>query len=114
MRPPTAAIRRWFEMPADVEKVAICRLSGARAAPSCRHQYIPPDAPVGTLGITSAGHLATVMGLPPSEPPVYEEIFAVGALSSELCPLHAPQQPYGGISGDGVASRLVAGNRTPS
>ena len=27
----------WYEMPADVEKVAICRLSGARATDACRH-----------------------------------------------------------------------------
>ena len=90
----------WFEMPSSVEKVAICRLSGARASPSCQHQYIPAEVPVGSMSVVTAGYPAVVQGLPPSEPPVYEEIFSVGALSSELCPLHSPQPPYGGIPGD--------------
>ena len=29
--------RDWYRMPSDVEKVAICRLSGARATDACRH-----------------------------------------------------------------------------
>ena len=40
----------WYEMPADLEKVAICALSGARATPACRDDYIPTDVPVGTTG----------------------------------------------------------------
>jgi hypothetical protein len=83
-------------MPAEVEKVAICRLSGARAAPSCQHQYILPDAPVGTMGVMPAAYPSVVQGLPPSEPAVYEELFSVGSLSSELCPLHSPPSSYGG------------------
>ncbi len=93
----------WFAMPSGVEKVAICRLSGARATPSCTHQYIPPDVPVGSMGIMTAGYPAPVQGLPPSEPPVYEELFTVGSISSELCPLHSPQPSYVGISGEGAA-----------
>ena len=31
----------WYAVPADVEKVAICRLSGARATDACRHAH--PD-----------------------------------------------------------------------
>lgn len=92
----------WFEMPSGVEKVAICRLSGARATPSCKHQYILPDVPVGSMGVVTAGHPAPVQGLPPSEPPVYEELFTVGSISSEMCPLHSPQAPYGGITGEAM------------
>ena len=65
------------------------------------------------MGVMSAGHLAPVMGLPPSQPPVYEEIFAVGALSSELCPLHAPQLPYGGTSSDGADLAPSTQSTTP-
>jgi membrane peptidoglycan carboxypeptidase len=86
----------WLEMPADVEKVAICRLSGARATPSCAHQYIPPDVPVGTMGVMAAAYPSVVQGLPPSEPPVYDEIFSVGSISSELCPMHSAPRSYGG------------------
>ncbi len=32
----------WYAVPADVEKVAICRLSGARATDACRHAH-PAD-----------------------------------------------------------------------
>ena len=33
----TGAKPDWYAVPADVEKVAICRLSGARATDACRH-----------------------------------------------------------------------------
>ena len=103
----------WFEMPSGIEKVAICRLTGARAGPSCQHQYIPAEVPVGTFGTVTAGSPAPVAGLPPSQPPVYEEIFSVGALSSELCPLHSPQPSYGGISGDHAATATMPASTTP-
>jgi penicillin-binding protein 1A len=85
----------WYEMPPEVERVAICRLSGARAAPSCRHQYVPAQTDVA-----ADGELIPVLGLPPSEPAVYEELFPVGAIPSELCPLHGPQGIQGGYTGE--------------
>ena len=94
----------WPAMPSDVEKVAVCRLSGSRAAPSCKHQYIPSEVPVGTMGVVTAEHMAPVAGLPPSEPAVFEELFAVGAISSELCPLHSAQPAYGSVSGEGLSA----------
>ena len=33
----TGAKPDWYQVPADVERVAICRLTGARAADGCRH-----------------------------------------------------------------------------
>jgi hypothetical protein len=27
---------KWFDMPSDVERIAVCRKSGQRAAPECR------------------------------------------------------------------------------
>ena len=89
----------WYDMPPDVEKVAICRLSGARAAPSCKHQYVAADVPLGRP--VTADYLAPVPGLPPSQPAVFEDFVAVGQLSSELCPLHGFQRPYG-VSGAGL------------
>jgi penicillin-binding protein 1A len=103
----------WFAMPSGVEKVAICRLTGARASASCQHQYIPAEVPVGTFGTVTAGSPAPVQGLPPSQTPVYEELFSVGALSSELCPLHSPQPSYGAISGAVVSTTTQPASSTP-
>ena len=90
----------WFKMPADVEKVAICRISGARATPSCKHQYVPEATPVGTSGIISADYIVPpVSGLPAPKPVVYEELFSVGAISSELCPVHSGGSDMVGTSG---------------
>lgn len=106
----------WFAMPAGVEKVAICRLSGARATPSCQHQYIPADVPVETMAVSATGYPAPIReGLPPAEPPVYEEIFTVGSISSQLCPLHSPPLSSGGISGDAsVHSDRLASRQLPT
>lgn len=103
----------WFEMPAGVEKVAICRLSGARATPSCEHQYVPMDVPVGTTGASAASYPTPVHGLPPSEPPVYEEIFSVGSISSELCPLHSQRASYDAISGGNETGFTQPASTTP-
>ena len=91
----------WYETPADVEKVAICRLSGARATDACRHQ-----AEVYTVSADGAPELIipvdamydTTDPQPPHAPPpgestVYEDLFPVGAVPSELCPLHNPTYP---------------------
>ena len=76
----------WFQMPSGVEKIAICRISGARATPSCRHQYVPPA--VASAGIIDARYTVAA-DPPPSEPPVFEELYQVGSISAELCPLHS-------------------------
>nr|MBA2303676.1 hypothetical protein [Acidobacteriota bacterium] len=89
----------WYEMPSDVEKVAICRLSGARATPSCQHHYVPVALPVPATGVAAVGYVAPAAGLPPSEPSVYDELFAVGTISAELCPMHTPSPAYGGFVG---------------
>lgn len=78
----------WYEMPPDVEKVAICRLSGARATPACRYHHMPVPIAVGTSGLLPAGYPAPVEPLPPPEPAVFEDLFPVGTIPPELCPLH--------------------------
>ena len=84
----------WYEVPAGVEKVAICRLTGARATEGCRH-VIPPstdpegdDDAVANLGLGSWPSPVASLPSPPPEPNVYEDYFPLGAISAELCPLH--------------------------
>jgi penicillin-binding protein 1A len=98
MRVATAgAAPDWYEMPPDVEKVAICRLSGARATQACREGILAADAaasqqasmPAVAEGDTLAGYPAPVRPLPPNEPMVYEDIFPIGAVPTETCWLHA-------------------------
>ena len=116
MKEATAGARAdWYDMPPDLEKVKICSLSGARATDSCRHQVVPAampfdsaqarpfeSRPVGTTGEygaagdTMTDRLAIVPQLPPPPPPnhVYEDIFPIGTVSSEECPLHNPRYGY--------------------
>ncbi len=82
----------WYDMPADLEKVAICPLSGARATDDCRHSGMVAGIPVATGGIVDANGLSFVEALPAPPPPakVYEDIFPIGVVPPELCPLHSP------------------------
>ena len=60
----TGAKPEWYAQPYDVEKVAICRTSGARAGDACRQ-------------------LVSLSG-----EPVYEDYFPIGSVPPEMCPLH--------------------------
>lgn len=93
----------WYQMPSDVEKVAMCRISGARATPACKY-HTPQEEVVGTSGYMTADYVAPVSPLPPSKPAVYEEFFSIGSISSELCPVHAPRYDGTGIAGDSMAT----------
>jgi 1A family penicillin-binding protein len=86
----------WYEMPGDVEKVAICRLSGSRASDACRH---PAEAYSVSAGGTGAQLLSAnamhdqaeapvIRTLAAGDTAVYEDLFPLGAVSSEPCPLH--------------------------
>ena len=87
----TGARPDWYAVPADVEKVAICRLSGARATNGCRHA-IPESTFLGEAsafpGVESWPAPVAPLPSPPPEPNVYEDYFPLGTISSELCPLH--------------------------
>ncbi len=80
----------WYDMPSDLEKVAICALSGARATPGCRDEYIPTEVPVGTTGEFDENGLPIVAPAPLPRPrnTVYEDIFPIGAVPQELCQIH--------------------------
>jgi penicillin-binding protein 1A len=96
----------WYPAPPGVEKVVICRLSGARATEACR-QPVVPFAPELSLmadamyqpGPASPPHHAqdTWRGprpdAAPPEPPVYEDIFPSGMIPAEDCPLHGASMP---------------------
>ena len=85
----------WYTMPPDLEKVAICPLSGARATDACRQQPIATEIAVGTSGTLSDAALELAPSLPlPPPPMVYEDIFPVGAVPAEPCPLHNPRTGY--------------------
>jgi membrane peptidoglycan carboxypeptidase len=84
----------WYPRPPDVETVAICRLTGARATEACRHPGLPPLAPVSHR-VVAAAHLASgpsshdaAADAARVEPPVYEDLFPVGAIPPDECPVH--------------------------
>ena len=73
----------WYAAPPDVEKVAICRLSGARATDACRRAELATQ-PVPAL--TDSLYPAPVA---PEEPLVYEDLFPVGSAPEETCNRHS-------------------------
>jgi 1A family penicillin-binding protein len=91
----------WYEMPGGIEKVTLCSRSGARAVDACRHhvEYV-----------TASYHADGTMIGPPvpvsTGPPVYEDLFPVGAVSAEPCPVHAA--PYYGAPGDAPGVQAIA------
>jgi 1A family penicillin-binding protein len=112
MRVATAGARPdWYEMPGDVETVAICRLSGARATDACRHGTPASDTfAMQTASVTTSpdgAALQPVAPLPPSEPTVYEDLFPIGAVPIETCAMHAASPA---VAGGDVPS---PGNETP-
>jgi 1A family penicillin-binding protein len=98
----------WFVAPVDVEKVAVCRLSGQRATEACRHGWMVPQyaqagltelpgvpadgaVPVGTSGHVAAEPVAARAG-------VYDDYFRLGSAPTGECAIHgAPGIP--GLSG---------------
>ena len=70
----------WYDKPADVEKLTICRLSGAIATDACSRQWTV-DAGQDLLPVAH-GSLPTT--------PVFTDLFASGTGPTELCPLHGP------------------------
>ena len=101
MRAATAGDKPdWYEMPSDVEKVAICRVSVARATDACRHAaevYAVGDGSqiVPAAALMDDADVPPVRSLRAGESPVYEDLFPIGAVPSEPCPIHnRPVDPY--------------------
>jgi penicillin-binding protein 1A len=78
----------WYRMPEDVEKVRMCRLSGMRAGPRCDEELLDVPLLPGEPVLTTADA--------PLEPNVYEDLFPIGSLPSEICTLHDPFPRPGG------------------
>ena len=95
MREATKGARpEWYDRPRDIETVAICPLSGARASNACRDAAVIAHAiPVGTSALqTLAGGLeATVR---PALLEVYEDLFPTGSVPPDACRLHDAAVPH--------------------
>jgi penicillin-binding protein 1A len=76
----------WYKQPPDVEKLTICRLSGALATEECRHEVAPVLTSADSPGAST-------------EPPVSEDYFVVGTGPTELCPIHRREPAAFGTSG---------------
>jgi hypothetical protein len=102
MRAATAGAKpEWYQMPGDVEKVAICRLSGARATDACRHPIVEDDASSYELRDASLTAASLVSPPPaPAESSVYEDLFPIGTVPVETCWLHGSAGPTDGSAGD--------------
>ena len=80
----------WYRAPSGIEKVAICRLTGARATESCR-QSVTTVAASPALVDT----LYPATRSEPEEPPVYEDLFPTGTAPSETCTRHGAPSSWG-------------------
>ncbi|HXG55818.1 MAG TPA: PBP1A family penicillin-binding protein [Vicinamibacterales bacterium] len=110
----------WYEMPGDLEKVAICPLSGSRATDACRYHAMPAAVPVATVAtdLVDADGVSIASALPVATPraavapraKVYEDVFPIGAVPSEPCPLHSPAGQPGdllGTTGEGALATPI-------
>ena len=79
----------WYAPPADVEKVAICRLSGKLATDACRHDWRVPDPLQEGDPLASASADSDTLASAPNESPmVFEDYFAAASAPSETCDMH--------------------------
>ena len=97
MRAATAGARPdWYEMPPDVEKVAICSLSGARATDACRHGVVHDPAAYGMQQASFTSDPDALQPVPPlqkRESTIYEDLFPIGSLPIETCWIHSGGAP---------------------
>jgi 1A family penicillin-binding protein len=110
----------WFQPPADVEKVSVCRLSGERATDACRQGWMVPGylqtgltelpgvpagdgASAGTSGARPAAMTATT---PRSA--VYEDYFPIGTAPTNECTKHGAASLIG-VNGDAGMAMSVSG-----
>jgi membrane peptidoglycan carboxypeptidase len=108
----------WFQPPADVEKVTICRLSGLRATDACRHGWMGPDyvhagltelpgVPAGDDAAGTSGRKALAVASAASRSTVYDDYFAIGSAPTGDCPVHGAAGTMGIVgAADGPASSV--------
>jgi len=109
----------WYPMPSDVEKVAICRLSGARATEACKHQrdIYTVARPDGSPQVVPADAMldqddGASLKLASNEPPVYEDLFAVGTVPPDICPIHNATAAGSGIVSSSTNSTPIVNSVT--
>lgn len=95
------AKKEWYEMPAGLEEVQMCRLSGRRASPSCRYHYISATQSSSSAAGAVPAAFVGAQPLPAPVPPVYADIFPEGSVASEAC-AHAS-----GLSPDGFTQLVM-------
>jgi membrane peptidoglycan carboxypeptidase len=109
----------WYTPPGNVEKVAICRLSGKLATEACRHDWRVPDSMAS--GLTEAASemptaLASASASADSgadmQPMVFEDYFPIASVPSEVCPLHGAA-PLG-IDGVAGSAALDSSDSQPA
>ena len=86
----------WYATPPDVERVTICRLTGARATDACRHPVQPLTSVLAGLGDPAVGDpqvVAVAANAGPAEPAVYEDLFPIGSIPSDTCQVHGVAAP---------------------
>ena len=107
----------WFQPPADVEKVTICRLSGQRATDACRHGWMVPayvqagltelpGVPAGegvAVGTSGTRPAAVAPAAPRST--VYDDYFPIGTAPTGECAKHGAASLMG-ASGEDPAQRF--------
>jgi 1A family penicillin-binding protein len=110
----------WYAMPSDVEKVAICRLSGARATDACRNASniysVATDGGTQTVAADAMlddAEVPPVRRLPANVSPVYEDLFPIGAVPNEPCPIHNRPADRYGDGGAAEHSVSAASSTTP-
>ena len=115
----------WFEPPADVEKVTICRLSGQRATEACRHGWMGPDSVhagltelpgVPTDGVvgTSGHQPATAASAAATRSTVYDDYFPIGSAPTGDCPIHGVAGMIGIAGADGPTSTIGSSGVVPA
>lgn len=108
----------WFQPPADVEKVTICRLSGQRATDACRHGsmssgYVTagltelPGVPTGDMPVGTTWRVPARVA-PAQRSTVYDDYFPLGTAPTGDCPIHGVAGLIG-ITGVTEAPSSVAG-----
>jgi membrane peptidoglycan carboxypeptidase len=115
MKAATAGAKpEWYKMPGDVEKVTMCRRSGARAVDACRHRVEFPSLSVRPAAFALAGNGQPAVAMiaqpeDPGAPLVYDDLFQTGTVPGELCPLHDPRSAM-----PGAASASTVASNTPN
>jgi len=92
-----------FEVPTDIERVTLCRVSHLRATPACRLGVMSGSA-AESLSDTDIGAAAQPAG-------VYDELFMMGTAPEEYCPMHGgpdiheeqPQPPSSAVPSSGLS-----------